>query len=109
MYAVIETGGKQYKVQAGDIITVEKLGAEAGTGYTFDRVLALYDDNGARFGTPYIAGAAVKGSVIGDGRGKKIVVYKFKAKKGYHCKKGHRQSFTRVKIDELETAAENAG
>lgn len=104
MYAIIETGGKQYKVSSGDIITVEKLGAEAGTGYAFDRVLALSDGENLTFGAPYISGASVSASVIGDGKAKKVIVYKYKAKKGYHRKKGHRQPFTRVKIDAINRA-----
>ena len=101
MYAIIETGGKQYKVKEGDIITVEKLAADAGTAYTFDQVLSVVDGETVSFGTPYVNGASVSASVIGDGKGKKIVVYKFKAKKNYHRKKGHRQPFTRLKIDSI--------
>jgi large subunit ribosomal protein L21 len=104
MYAIIETGGKQFKVQAGDIINVEKLGAEAGTAYTFDRVLAILNDDETIFGAPYIDGAAVAASIIGDGKEKKLIVYKYKSKKGYHRKKGHRQPFTRVKIDAINPA-----
>ncbi len=100
MYAIIETGGKQYKVQAGDTIFVEKLtGADAGTAYTFDKVLAVLDEEAVTIGKPYVDGASVTASVLGDGKEKKVVVYKFKAKKGYHRKKGHRQPFTRVKIE----------
>jgi large subunit ribosomal protein L21 len=98
MYAIFETGGKQYKVQNGDIITVEKLDAVAGTSFTFDKVLAVLSDAPV-FGKPYVDGATVSASVLGDGKEKKVVVYKYKAKKGYHRKKGHRQPFTRVKIE----------
>ena len=101
MYAIIETGGKQYKVKEGDIITVEKLNVDAGTAYTFDQVLSVVDGETASFGAPYISGAAVSASVLGDGKGKKIVVYKFKSKKNYHRKKGHRQPFTRLKVDSI--------
>jgi len=101
MYAIIETGGKQYKVKEGDIITVEKLNVDAGTAYTFDQVLSVADGEAVSFGAPYISGASVSASVVGDGKGKKIVVYKFKAKKNYHRKKGHRQPFTRLKIDSI--------
>ncbi len=102
MYAIIETGGKQYKVQAGDTIFVEKLaGAVAGTSYTFDKVLAVSGEDAASIGKPYVDGASVTASVIGDGKEKKVVVYKFKSKKGYHRKKGHRQPFTRVKIEAI--------
>jgi large subunit ribosomal protein L21 len=98
MYAIFETGGKQYKVQSGDIITVEKLDAVAGTSFTFDKVLAVLSDEPV-FGKPYVNGATVDASVLGDGKEKKVVVYKYKSKKGYHRKKGHRQPFTRVKIE----------
>jgi len=104
LYAIIETGGKQYKVREGDVITVEKLNVEAGTSYSFDRVLAVGEGESAAFGTPYVSGAAVTASVVGDGKGKKIVVYKFKSKKNYHRKKGHRQPFTKLKIDSITGA-----
>jgi len=99
MYAIIETGGKQYKVQAGDIITVEKLGADAGTSFTFDKVLSILDGENSVFGEPTIKGATVTAQVIGDGKAKKVIVYKYKAKKGFHKKKGHRQPFTKLKIE----------
>ena len=101
MYAIIETGGKQYKVKEGDIITVEKLNVDAGTAYSFDKVLTVVNGEEVSFGAPYISGATVGAEVLGDGKGKKIVVYKFKSKKNYHKKKGHRQPFTRLKIDKI--------
>ena len=101
MYAIISSGNKQYKVQEGDIITVEKLGVEAGSAYNFDQVLALGGDTDLTIGTPYVSGATVSASVIGDGKAKKVIVYKFKAKKGFHKKKGHRQPFTKLKIDKI--------
>jgi len=104
MHAIIETGGKQFKVQAGDIITVEKLGADAGTTYTFDKVLGILDGESTVLGKPLVSGATVMASVLGDGKAKKVIVYKYKAKKGYHRKKGHRQPFTRVKIDAINPA-----
>ena len=85
MYAIIATGGKQYKVSEGDIIKVEKLGAEAGTTYTFDQVLAVSND-GLKIGNPVVEGASVEASVLGDGKAKKVVVYKYKPKTGYHKK-----------------------
>ena len=102
MYAIISTGGKQYKVQEGDIITVEKLDAEAGSSYDFDQVLALGGD-GDEFnvGAPYLSGAKVSAHVIGNGKEKKVIIYKFKSKKGFHKKKGHRQPFTKLKIDKI--------
>jgi len=99
MYAIIETGGKQYKVQAGDIITVEKLGADAGTSFTFEKVLSILDGENSVFGTPTVKGATVTAQVLGDGKAKKVIVYKYKAKKGFHKKKGHRQPFTQLKIE----------
>lgn len=101
MYAIIETGGKQYKVQEGDVITVEKLSVEAGTTYKFENVLAVSGDSGINFGAPYVSGASVSASVIGDGKGKKIIVFKYKSKKGQHRKQGHRQPFTKLKIDSI--------
>ena len=101
MYAIIATGGKQYKVAEGDIITVEKLGVEAGQEYTFDKVLVLAKDGDVKVGAPYVEGAAVTASVIGDGKAKKVVVYKYKPKKGFHKKNGHRQQYTAVKIEKI--------
>ena len=100
MYAIIATGGKQYKVAEGDIIKVEKLGAEAGTTYTFDQVLAVSND-GLKIGNPTVEGATVEASVLGDGKAKKVVVYKYKRKTGYHKKNGHRQQYTKVKIEKI--------
>lgn len=99
MYAIIATGGKQYKVSEGDIITIEKLGVEAGEKVMFDQVIAV-SDNGLKLGDA-VAGATVDASVIKEGRGKKIIVYKYKRKTGYHKKQGHRQSFTQVKIEKI--------
>ena len=104
MHAIIETGGKQFKVQAGDIIMVEKLGIDPGVSYTFDKVLGILDGESTVLGQPLVAGASVTATVQGDGKGKKLIVYKYKAKKGYHRKKGHRQPFTRVKIDAINPA-----
>ncbi|MCR5737086.1 MAG: 50S ribosomal protein L21 [Eubacterium sp.] len=100
MYAIIATGGKQYKVSEGDVIRVEKLGAEADTKFTFDQVLFVGGDN-AKVGNPTVAGASVEATVVGDGKAKKITVYKYKRKTGYHKKNGHRQQYTEVKIDKI--------
>jgi large subunit ribosomal protein L21 len=105
MYAVIETGGKQYRVQEGDVITVEKLNAEAGEKVTFDKVLLLNDDKEVKVGTPYLA---VTGTVVENGKGKKVIIFKYKAKKDYRKKQGHRQPYTAVKIDSLGGAAKAA-
>ena len=98
MYAVIETGGKQYRVQEGDVISVEKLGLIEGEKYSFDKVLMIADEAGIKTGDPYVAGAAVEATVVEEGRGPKVYIYKYKAKKGYHRKNGHRQAYTKVKI-----------
>ncbi len=100
MYAIIATGGKQYKVAEGDIIRVEKLGVGAGETYTFDQVLAVNNES-LVVGNPTVDGATVTASVIGDGKGKKVVVYKYKRKTGYHNKNGHRQQYTAVKIEKI--------
>lgn len=100
MYAIIETGGKQYKVSANDIINVEKLDVNVGDKVTFDRVLAIGDDN-LSIGNPTLSGKTVTATVLEQFRDKKVVVYKYKRKSGYHKKNGHRQSFTKVKIDSI--------
>ena len=99
MYAIIATGGKQYKVSEGDIITIEKLGVEAGEKVTFDQVLAV-SDNGMKVGAD-VANASVTASVVENGKAKKVIVYKYKRKTGYHKKNGHRQQFTKVKIEKI--------
>ena len=100
MYAIIATGGKQYKVSEGDIIRVEKLGADEGAKVTFDQVL-MVNDGALKVGNPTVAGAAVTGTVTKNGRGKKVIVYKYKSKTGYHNKNGHRQAYTQVKIESI--------
>ena len=100
MYAIIATGGKQYTVSEGDVINVEKIGVAAGETITFDQV--LFVNNGeAKVGEPTVAGASVTASVVAEGRAKKVIVYKYKRKTGYHKKNGHRQSFTKVKIEKI--------
>ena len=101
MYAVIETGGKQYKVQEGDIIYVEKLNAEADSEVVFDNVLAFSDNDVLTVGTPNIEGATVTGKVIKNGKGKKITIIKFKPKKNYKRVQGHRQPYTKVQISKI--------
>ena len=100
MYAVIETGGKQYKVSEGDEIFIEKLGVEDGATVTFDKVLAVAAD-ALTVGAPYVAGATVEASVVKSGRGKKIYVLKYKAKKNEKKKIGHRQDYTKVRITKI--------
>ena len=100
MFAVIETGGKQYKVSEGDVIFVEKLGVEDGAEYTFDKVLAIGGDT-FTVGAPYVEGATVTAKVVKSGRGKKIYVFKYKAKKNEKKKIGHRQPYTKVEITKI--------
>ncbi len=100
MYAIIATGGKQYKVAEGDIIQVEKLRASENETITFDQVLMIGGDE-VKIGNPTVAGAAVTATVLGEGKGKKIIVYRYKRKTGYHKKKGHRQPYTEVKIEKI--------
>lgn len=102
MYAIIETGGKQYKVQEGDELRVELLGVEAGDIYTVDKVLMLNTGSDFKVGDPYVEGATVTLKVEDHGKAKKIVVYKYKAKKNYRRKQGHRQPFTKVKVEKIE-------
>ena len=99
MYAIIATGGKQYKVSEGDVIKVEKLGVEAGETVTFDQVLAVSDKKLA-VGED-VAKSTVTATVMDNARGKKVIVYKYKRKSGYHKKNGHRQAYTQVKIDKI--------
>ena len=98
MYAVIKTGGKQYRVQQGDVIFVEKLNAQADEAVTFDEVLLVGEADQSKVGTPVVEGAKVEGKVLAQVKGKKIVVYKYKAKKNERRKQGHRQPYTKVEI-----------
>lgn len=100
MYAIIETGGKQLKVEEGQSIFVEKLAAEAGETVTFDKVLFVGGDD-AKIGTPTVEGASVTAKVVEQGRAKKIIVFKFKKRKNYRRKQGHRQPFTKVTIEKI--------
>ena len=100
MYAIIATGGKQYKVEEGDIIRVEKLEAEENATITLDQVLVV-NDGSLKIGTPTVEGATVTATALGNGRSKKVVVYKYKRKSGYHKKNGHRQAYTELKIEKI--------
>ncbi len=100
MYAVIETGGKQYKVQEGDVVFVEKLEVSEGEQYTFDKVLAISKDGDLTTGNP-VSGASVAAKVLGQGKDKKIIVFKYKSKKGERKKQGHRQPYTKVQIEKI--------
>jgi large subunit ribosomal protein L21 len=101
VYAVIETGGKQYKVEEGDILSVEKLTANEGEKVNFDKVMLVSGEEGIKVGKPYVEGATVEAEVLFHGKGKKIIVFKYKPKKNYRKKQGHRQPFTRVKITKI--------
>lgn len=101
MYAIIATGGKQYKVEEGDVIKVEKLGLEAGSEVTFDQVLLVGDKECQSWILQLLTGASVKATVVAEGKSKKVIVYRYKRKTGYHKKNGHRQPFTQVKIEKI--------
>ncbi|CAC9929552.1 ribosomal protein L21 [Aedoeadaptatus coxii] len=101
MYAVIETGGKQYTVQEGDLVKVEKLDANEGDAVTFDKVLLVARDGEINVGKPYVNDAKVEAKVLKQAKAKKVIVYKFKAKKNERKKKGHRQPYTLVEIGKL--------
>jgi len=105
MYAVVTSGGKQYRVEAGTELVVERVGGEAGSTITFDRVLLVGDGDSVTVGTPTVEGAAVSGTVLGEALGPKIVVFKFKQKVKYRRRTGHRQHLTRVRVDEIITGA----
>jgi large subunit ribosomal protein L21 len=101
MYAIIETGGKQYRVQEGDSIRIEKLEALEGEAVKFDKILLVSDEDGIKAGKPYVDGATVDGVVEAQDKAKKIIVFKYKAKKDYRKKQGHRQPYTQVKIGKI--------
>ena len=102
MYAVIETGSKQYRVTAGDTLEIERLTSEAGQPFTFDRVLLVNDNGSLKIGAPILAGARVTADVVAHFRGEKKVSFKMKRRKGYHKTIGHRQELTRVKITDIK-------
>ena len=110
MYAIIETGGKQYKVQAGDQIRVEKLNVEDGGAVVFDKVLAAGEGADIKIGAPYLEGVTVEGTAVESGKGDKVIIFKYKAKKDYRKKQGHRQPYTQVEITSVagEKAAPKA-
>ena len=101
MYAIIETGGKQYKVEAGDTLFIEKLDVEADSEVTFDKVIAVGSDDGIKVGAPYVDGATVTAKAIKNGKGKKVRIFKYNPKKGYRKRQGHRQPYTKVEIAKI--------
>ena len=101
MYAIIESCGRQYKVSEGDVVFFEKLDAEEGKKVSFDKVVLVSDDKKVEVGAPYVKGVKVEGKVVEHGKGKKIIVYKYKAKKNYRRTQGHRQPYTKVEITKI--------
>ena len=101
MYAIIETGGKLYKVAEGDTLFIEKLPVEAGDTVKFDKVLAILDGENTKFGVPAVEGASVEGTIVKNGKGKKVRIFKYNAKKGYRKRQGHRQPYTKVTIGKI--------
>ncbi|HIU52056.1 MAG TPA: 50S ribosomal protein L21 [Candidatus Merdicola faecigallinarum] len=108
MYAIIESCGRQYKVAEGDVIFFEKLDTEEGKKVTFDKVILVSNEGKVEVGNPYVKGIKVEGKVVNHGKGKKIVVFKYKAKKNYRRKQGHRQPYTRVEITTIKMPAKKA-
>ena len=108
MYAIIESCGRQYKVAEGDVVFFEKLDVEEGKKVTFDNVVLVSDDKKVEVGTPYVKSVKVEGKVVSHGKGKKVLVYKYKAKKNYRRTQGHRQPYTKVEIKKIKTASEKA-
>ena len=108
MYAIIESCGKQYKVSEGDVVFFEKLDAEEGKKVTFDKVILVSEEGKVQVGAPYVKGVKVEGKVVSHGKGKKIIVFKMKAKKNYRRKQGHRQPYTKVEITTIKTATKKA-
>lgn len=105
MYAVVDNGGKQYRVEPGRTLVIDRLDAEAGATVTFDRVLLVGDEDGVTVGTPTVSGASVRGTVLEHGRGPKVIVFRFRPKAHYRRRTGHRSELTRVRIDEIATTA----
>jgi len=103
MYAIVNTGGKQYKVRQGDILRVEKISGELGSPVSLDRVLMFSDGENVRIGQPILDDIAVKGHIVEQGKSKKIIVFKYKRRKRYRRKQGHRQQYTAIKIDSIGT------
>ncbi|MGM0378466.1 MAG: 50S ribosomal protein L21 [Bacillota bacterium] len=101
MYAVIKTGGKQYRVQEGDELFIEKLDVNAGDSVDFDEVLVVSNDDEFKVGNPFVKEANVNASVIENGKGPKVIVYKYKNKEGYRKKQGHRQPYTKIKVESI--------
>ena len=102
MYAIVDSGGKQYKVKEGEVLRVEKLAGMVGDSVSFDRILMFSDDDNVNIGTPLLEDVAVNGHIVEQGKAKKIIVFKYKRRKRYRRKRGHRQQFTAVKVDSIK-------
>lgn len=102
MYAIFETGGKQYKVSEGDVLYIERLNNAVGESVSFDKVLAVLKSDALNIGTPMIEGSKVDAKILAHGKGKKIIVFKYKSKKGYSKKQGHRQPYTKIQIEKIK-------
>ena len=102
MYAIVKSGGKQYKIQEGDVIRVEKIPGDLDNPISFDQVLMFSDGENVRIGQPALNNVTVKGHIVEQGKGKKIIVFKYKRRKRYRRKQGHRQQYTAIKIDQIE-------
>ena len=102
MYAIVDSGGKQYKVKEGEILRVEKLAGEVGDNVSFDKILMFSDGENVNIGTPLLEDVAVSGHIVEQGKAKKIIVFKYKRRKRYRRKRGHRQQFTAVKVDSIK-------
>lgn len=107
MYAIVETGGKQYRVSPGSTLRIEKVDGDRGGRVVLDKVLAVSDGESLTIGAPYVQGAVVKGTIVRQGKERKILVFKYRAKTNYRKRYGHRQAFTEVKIESIETDAES--
>jgi large subunit ribosomal protein L21 len=108
MYAVVNSGGKQYKVQQGEVLRVEKISGDVGSPVTFDRVLMFADGDNVSIGQPVLDGVSVEGHIVEQGKAKKIIVFKYKRRKRFRRKKGHRQQFTAVQIDSIKAKGSSA-
>lgn len=106
MYAIVETGGKQYQVEEGRYVEVELLDAEKDSKVVFDKVVMIVNGKKSKVGTPYVTGASAEGTVLANDKAKKVIVFKQRPKKGYRLKRGHRQCFTRVMINKIRTSAQ---
>lgn len=102
MYAIVQTGGKQYKVKSGDTLRVERLDGDVGSQVTLDQVLAAGEGDGLKYGTPFVSGASVTAKIVEQHRTRKVVVFKYKRRKGYRVKRGHRQHYTALRIEDIK-------